>query len=83
MRIRFIKDHTVRQGDGKGPQYKTGEEHEFNGPIAETYGRKYVRRGLAVDTANDPKPAPVAAAPEPVTEPVQEPVQEKPRALRR
>lgn len=64
MKIRFIKPWTVQQGDGKGPKYKVGDVVDFNGKIAETYARKYIRRGLAVDTANDPKPAPpVESAP--------------------
>lgn len=47
MKIRFIKDWDVKQGDGKGPKYRVGQEVVFDGPVAETYARKYVARGLA------------------------------------
>lgn len=52
MKITFIKDHKVKQGDGKGPYYKTGETHD----LERSYAEKYKRLGLAVDFVA-PKPA--------------------------
>jgi len=49
MKIRFIQPWTVKQGDGKGAKYGTGDIVEFKGGIAETYARKYIARGLAVE----------------------------------
>ena len=69
MRIRFVKDWTVKQGDGKGPVYTAGQVVEFNGRVEESYGRKYVARKLAVEVTSDSKPAPAptaAAAPKDV-----------------
>lgn len=56
MRIRFIQGHKVQQPDGNGPEYKMGEVYEFNGFVAETYGRKYVRRGYAVEEPAEVSP---------------------------
>lgn len=53
MKITFIKDHKVKQGDGNGPHYKTGEAHD----LERSYAEKYKRLGLAVDYVA-PKPAP-------------------------
>lgn len=69
MKIRFVKDHKVKQGDGKGPEYKAGETHSFNGAVAETYARKYVARRLAVDVTNEPQPARAEPAPARAAEP--------------
>lgn len=55
MKIRFIKRHKVQQGDGNGPLYETDSVHTFKGAIAETYGRKYVARGYAVEVDADTK----------------------------
>jgi membrane protein involved in colicin uptake len=49
MRIKFIKALEIKQGDGKGPKYAADEIVNFNGPVEETYARKYVRRGYAVE----------------------------------
>lgn len=49
MKIRFIKNWIVEQGDGKGPHYQAGEVYEFNDDaVGRSYADKYVRRGLAV-----------------------------------
>lgn len=64
MKIRFVKPWVVKQGDGKGPKYEVGQVVEFKGQVAETYARKYITRGLAVDVANDPKPEPAAERPQ-------------------
>lgn len=53
MLIRFTQNHTVKQGDGKGPRYKQGEVVKFEGAVAETYGRKYVNRGLAEEVTRE------------------------------
>lgn len=55
MRIKFTQRHVVQQGDGKGPVYLAGEEYDV---ADETYARKYIRRGWAVEVA----PAPVSHA---------------------
>lgn len=74
MKIRFVKDWIVRQGDGQGPHYRAGDVQEFAGPVAETYARKYVSRGLAVaveDAPPSPLSAPAAAVavePDPVAD---------------
>ncbi|MEI9804087.1 MAG: hypothetical protein WDN48_05985 [Pseudolabrys sp.] len=54
-KITFTKDHKVKQGDGKGPHYKTGETHD----LEISYAEKYKRLGLAVDYVA-PKPVPRA-----------------------
>lgn len=54
MRIKFVTRHVVKQGDGKGPVYETGSEHDFDGPVAETYARKYIRRGWAEEVVQPP-----------------------------
>lgn len=65
MHIRFVTDHKVQQHDGKGPEYKAGEVHDFTGFVAETYGRKYIRRGYAVEEpAVTVETQPAAVAPE-------------------
>lgn len=61
MKIRFVKPWEVKQGDGKGPKYKIGDEVEFNGRVPETYARKYINRELAVEVTDTPA-APVAPA---------------------
>lgn len=57
MRVRFVESLKVQQPDGNGPEYLKGSVHDFTGFVAETYGRKYVRRGYAVE-----EPAVVAEA---------------------
>lgn len=70
MKITFLKRHEVKQGDGKGPVYEAGKTYDFDGFVAESYARKYVERGLAVEYVAPP----VAPAPEP------EPPQAEPEA---
>lgn len=68
MKIRFVQEHKVQQGDGRGPHYKVGDVVEFNGMVGESYGRKYVARGYAEEVkagAAPAAPAPVAEAPAP------------------
>lgn len=78
MRIRFIKDHKVQQGDGKGPHYKAGAVHDFTGPVARTYALKYIARGYAVEEPA-PAPEPVVEAPsQPESAAEPEPVAEAP-----
>lgn len=48
MRIRFTEAP-------EGRDYKVGQVVEFKGPVEETYARKFIQRGWAVDVANDPK----------------------------
>lgn len=43
MKIKFIARPLGR------PEYKIGDEIEFNGPIDEGYARKYIARGWAED----------------------------------
>lgn len=62
MKIKFLKPHKVQQGDGQGPRYSVGEEVSFDGPVAETYARKYIERGLAEEVMAE-APKPVEAAP--------------------
>lgn len=64
MKIRFTQNHKVKQGDGKGAEYAAGETYTFNGIVAESYARKYVARGYAVDVTNE-KPVKAAKAPDP------------------
>jgi len=55
-KVQFIKDWTVKQGDGKGPVYKPGDVVELEA----SYAKKYKARGLAIDYVEPPvKPAPV------------------------
>jgi hypothetical protein len=67
MWITFTQRHKVMQGDGNGPLYEAGKSYEFKGPIPETYARKYIARGYAVEgrpkveIETAPTPAPVAA----------------------
>lgn len=76
MKITFTKRHVVQQGDGKGPVYEKGETHDFEGFVAESYARKYVERGFAIDyVAPPPAPAP---EPEPQSEPEVAPAVEAP-----
>jgi hypothetical protein len=65
MRITFTTDYTPDGQAPNRPTYKAGETYEFNGPVAGTYGRKYVARGLAVPAVD----LPAAVAPEPVEAP--------------
>lgn len=51
-KIEFIKDWTVKQGDGKGPAYKAGDVVD----VEQSYADKYKRRGLAVDYVEKAKP---------------------------
>lgn len=62
MWITFTQRHKVAQGDGKGPVYELGKSYEFRGGVAETYARKYIARGFAVEGRADA----VKARPEPV-----------------
>jgi hypothetical protein len=39
-----------------GRHYKVGEVHDFHGPVAETYARKYIARGWAVEHKDEPAP---------------------------
>lgn len=64
MRIRFTEQPP-------GRDYKVGAEVEFRGFVEESYARKFISRGWAVDVADDPKPEPVKAE-EPKPEPVKE-----------
>ncbi len=52
MRIRFIEVPI-------GRDYKVGQVVEFNGAVEQTYARKFITRGWAVDVADDPEPASV------------------------
>lgn len=54
MKIKFVSDWRVKQGDGKGPRYETGKEYVFEGMVAETYAKKYIARGLAVVAVDGP-----------------------------
>lgn len=49
MKIRFVQSHAVKQGDGKGPKYEKDQVVDFKGAVEETYARKYIRLGLAVE----------------------------------
>lgn len=66
MKIRFVKNYKVKQGDGNGPEYRTGQVVDFSGPVDQTYGQKYVRLGLAeeVDERAERKAAAEARAKE-------------------
>lgn len=68
MWVTFTERHKVKQGDGNGPLYEQGQSYEFKGPVAETYARKYIARGIAVEGKPQPKAKPAAAAtPAPAT----------------
>ncbi len=63
MKIKFVKGYVVK-GDADGrPVYKEGTVHEFVGFVPESYARKYIDRGLAVEYV-----APVEKKPMPVVE---------------
>lgn len=49
MRIRFIEVPT-------GRDYKVGQEAEFKGFVEESYARKFISRGWAIDVTNERKP---------------------------
>lgn len=49
MKIKFVKRHHVLRGDGSGPVYNPGDVVDFDGHTAETYARKYIARGWAVE----------------------------------
>lgn len=86
-KVEFIKPWTVKQGDGKGPVYKIGDVVD----LERSYADKYKRRGLAVDYAEKPKPAPKVEAPAPqpgsaadvAPHLIQETSAQKPTAFRR
>jgi len=85
MRITFTQRHEVRQGDGKGPVYELGQSYDFNGPVAETYARKYIARGYAVIAAVEemPRSARARAAQRPLSTPIADvpvPAQEAPQS---
>jgi hypothetical protein len=62
MWITFTERHKVKQGDGNGPLYEQGQSYEFKGQVAETYARKYIARGIAVEGKPQPKAKPATAA---------------------
>lgn len=60
MKIKFKQRHAVVQGDGRGPVYNAGDVVSFDGPVNETYARKYIARGYAeIYVAPAPEPVPV------------------------
>lgn len=59
MKIRFLEDHTPKGSSASIPTYEAGKVYDFKDPVAETYARKYILRGLAVQIAppsRKPKP---------------------------
>lgn len=80
MWITFTQRHKVKQGDGNGPLYEQGQSYEFKGAVAETYARKYIGRGVAVEGRPQPKakpaaaPAPAAAAAPPTVDKTRTPL---------
>lgn len=83
MRIRFVQSFKVQQTDGNGPEYLAGQAYDFNGFVAETYARKYIRRGYAVEEpAEAAPPAMAAVAPEVVEPPLTPPAAPRGRRKR-
>ena len=64
MKIKFVRGHKVQQHDGNGAVYEAGKVYDFDGFVAETYARKYIARGYAVESVEVPK----AVEPEPVAD---------------
>lgn len=52
MRVRFIEAPKARD-------YRVGDVVDFDGPIPETYARKFINRGWAVEVKSDEVSAPV------------------------
>lgn len=65
MRIKFLKDYGLKEGQGVGPHYKAGQEQNFTDPVGLGYARAYIERGLAVEVKiATPVPPPVVKRPE-------------------
>ena len=73
MKIKFVRGHKVQQHDGNGTVYEEGKVYDFDGFVAETYARKYIARGYAVESVDAPKAVEpgvtVAKLPDPVEAP--------------
>ena len=81
MKIKFVRGHKVQQHDGNGTVYEEGKVYDFDGFVAETYARKYIARGYAVEyvepkvtQAKLPDPVAVSAKPAFVADVVADPV---------
>lgn len=59
MKLRFTQGHRPKGAADNIPEYKVGETYEFKGAVAQTYARKYVNRGYAVEVKDEPVVAPV------------------------
>lgn len=77
MKIRFIKTvQAETEGRNKGPTYKEGTVLD----LPEDSANRWLRRSVAVEHTDPPKPA-KAEAPKPVeAKPVEKPKAEKPKA---
>lgn len=62
MQIKFVKGHKPTGQAKNIPDYKVGDVVSFDGPVAETYALKYIRRGFAVAHVNEPKAVKVDSA---------------------
>lgn len=47
MKIKFLGDFTPKGQSADRPTYKKDEVVSFDGPVAETYARKYIERKIA------------------------------------
>lgn len=52
MRIKFLKNYGIKEGQGSGPHYAAGTEYEFNGTFEEGYARAYIERGFAAEVVS-------------------------------
>lgn len=61
MKIRFLKNHSIPGATrAEDVVYSEGDTVDFKGPVAETYARKYINRGIAAEAVAEqqqkPKP---------------------------
>lgn len=52
MRIKFLKNYGIKEGQGAGPHYAADKEYEFKGPVEEGYARAYIERGIALEVVS-------------------------------
>lgn len=78
MRIKFLKDYGLKDGQGAGPHYQVGQEQTFTDHVGIGYAYAYIERGVAVEVKVSPP-----AAPEPASVHREPPLPEPPVAAKK
>lgn len=69
MKLKFVRAHKPKGDATDIRAYSDGEEVTFEGAVQESYARKYIARGIAVDVTNEKKAEVKAPAAAPAVEP--------------